>query len=95
MKFLFALALVSACMIDTASAQTACGERDDFVKQIAEGWHEARVAAAVTRRGALLEVFASKEGTWSILMTLPGDKTCIVEAGDQGWQIEPLKGVEL
>jgi hypothetical protein len=37
-----------------------------------------------------LEVFASVDGTWSILMTIPGGRTCIVSAGEQGWELEPL-----
>jgi len=82
--------LCMACVIDAADAQTLCGKREPMVAQLAEGYDETRVAAAVTRQGALLEVFASVDGTWSILMTIPGGRTCIVSVGEQGWELEPL-----
>tara|TARA_Y100000031_G_C8177535_1_gene364822 strand:+ start:176 stop:370 length:195 start_codon:yes stop_codon:yes gene_type:complete len=44
-------------------------------------WHWAWLASS----GAVLEVLASKGGTWTILVTQPNGTSCVVATGE-AWQ---------
>jgi len=44
------------------------------------------VALGVTNNGGLVEVLSTNEGTtWSIIVTAPDGKSCLVAAGE-GWR---------
>lgn len=75
---------------DPALAQQACGERDNFKNKLEESYAEHPVAMGLTDKGAVLEVYASKTGSWTFLVTMPGGLTCVVASG-QSW--ESLKAV--
>jgi len=38
---------------------------------------------------AIIEVFTSKSGTWTILLTRPDGASCIVSAGEASEEITP------
>lgn len=65
-----------------------CGERDTIVEGLAMSFGEQPISMAVTARGDLLEVLASPEGNWSIIITQAQGPTCLMTAGD-GWRGAP------
>ena len=69
-----------------AQGRVPCGEKASIVDSLQRRHGEARVVEAVTAGGALLEVFASIAGSWTILVTLPGGPACVVAAGE-GWRL--------
>lgn len=70
-----------------AQAQPACGPRAQVLAWLAASYREAPVAAGVSGQGALVEVLASPDGaTWTILVTAPTGRTCVVGAGE-GWRV--------
>ena len=86
MRLLFAIILCMACMVDTAAAQTMCGNRAEIVNRLTDGYEERQTSAGIARNGSLVEVFTSKEGSWTIIYTVPGGPTCIMAVGDS-WQV--------
>lgn len=77
-----------------AQAQRACGPRAQVLAWLAANYQEAPVAAGLSGRGALVEVLASPDGTtWTILVTAPGGRTCVVGAGE-GWRMIERAGEE-
>lgn len=69
-----------------ASAQTvSCGERQAILDTLKDRYHEGRTAYGVTADGRLLEVFAGPSGSWTLLMTQPGGKSCLMSSGE-GWR---------
>jgi hypothetical protein len=68
-----------------AVAQTACGNRTAVLADLEKRFSEARGAAGITQAGGLLEVTVAESGSWTILLTVPGQPTCIVAAGEE-WQ---------
>jgi len=72
-----------------ASAQMQCGNREKMVDYLAREYQESRVGVGIETRGAALELFASKTGTWTILVTVPTGLTCIIGSGEN-WVIFPL-----
>jgi len=87
----FGLAAVAAVALFTG-AQTAtsqsnsnvCAPRDDLVSQLDAQFQESQKAVGLLGEQAVMEVFASDQGTWTILTTDTNGTSCIVAAGE-GW----------
>lgn len=87
-KFAATIAIATAVSLGAvlpASAQGAnCAPRIKVLSNLAERYAEQPVSMGVTATGGLLEVLASPNGTWTVLITVPGGPTCLVAHGD-GW----------
>lgn len=70
-----------------AWAQSLCGPRVAYLKQLAAEHGEVPVAAGLVSNGGLLEVLTSPSGSWTILVTQPNGMACLVAAGES-WQSE-------
>ena len=75
-----------------AHAQSAplCIDRDALVTELGSRYAERRAAVALTSVGQMVEVFASTDGTWTLVLTAPGGPSCIAAAGEN-WQLVPNK----
>ena len=85
---LFALACASP-----AQAAAMCGKRGDFIKALAGKYQESGRAMGITGQVNLVEVFASQAGTWTILVTTPEGKTCIIAAGNSWEDLPPARNL--
>ncbi len=65
-----------------ALAQARCGERSDIIQQLQTRFQETRKATGLASNGALFEIFAAPDGSWTALMTYPNGKTCLMAVGD-------------
>ncbi|RWX62497.1 hypothetical protein [Mesorhizobium sp. M2A.F.Ca.ET.039.01.1.1] len=82
------LAAVGALMAISAvpaRAQIICGGHNYLVARLAEAFEEKRLGYGVAGQVAILEVFVSASGTWTILMTDVKGQSCILAAGE-GWE---------
>ena len=87
MKTLITVALgVYLILPPIAWAQAVCGERAKFIETLARQYQEAPTAIGMTSNGQIIEVLTSAKGTWSIIITSPKGKTCLVASGD-AWEI--------
>ncbi|MEO0387640.1 MAG: hypothetical protein AAF281_08935 [Pseudomonadota bacterium] len=72
-----------------AAQQGSCGDRDAIIERLGDRYGEARTARGLSSNNGMVEVYASEEtGTWTILITLPTGKTCLIAAGDF-WEAAP------
>ncbi len=71
--------------LPVAIAQQACGERAKFMAKLEETYAEHPIAMGLTDKGAVIEVFASENGSWTFLLTLPDGLTCVVASG-RSWE---------
>lgn len=86
MRSLTVAALTAAFFMPAAApAQTVCGERATFLAKLGQDYKEAPTAMGVTADGRMVEVLTSEAGTWTMIITHPNGRTCIVTAG-QGWE---------
>ena len=79
----------------TAYTQVACGPRTDIVKRLADKYQELQVAMGLSVTGNLVEVFVSKEGAFTILLSEPNGRACIATTG-HNWATDgfpEVKGV--
>ena len=56
-------------------------------------YQETGKALAIAGQVNLVEVFASKAGTWTILVTTPEGKSCIIAAGNSWEDLPPSKNL--
>jgi hypothetical protein len=86
LSLFFGLSLGLMFLSTSASAQPQCDKRDKVLGLLADKYKEAPVALGVTNNGGLVEVLSTNEGTtWSIIVTAPDGKSCLVAAGE-GWR---------
>jgi len=86
LSLFFGLSLGLMFLSSAAQAQPQCDKRDKVLGLLAEKYKEAPVALGVTNNGGLVEVLSTNEGTtWSIIVTAPDGKSCLVAAGE-GWR---------
>ncbi len=69
-------------------AQTVCGERTRFIERLDQRYREAPAALGMIDNGSVLELLTSSNGTWTILVTAPSGKTCMVASGEN-WETLP------
>ncbi|WP_204113521.1 hypothetical protein [Shimia biformata] len=69
---------------DLAHAQgNNCAPRDVVLERLTGDFGETRRSVGLGNNNVVVEVFASEEtGSWSITVTLPDGRTCLVAAGE-------------
>lgn len=69
-----------------AAAQSQCASREAVVNQLAERFGESRQSIGMAQGDRVVETYASAtSGTWTITVTLPDGRMCIIAAG-QAWE---------
>ena len=89
-KFAAVLAAVSLFSIGgVASAAMPCGSHDVIAKSLSTKFMEARRIMGVVNAKAVMEIFMSPQGTWTVLVTDTNGTACIIATG-QDWQEVPI-----
>ena len=81
---LAALTAVTVTLLAGAAgaAGSACGARGQIVERLASHFGETRRGIGLGTRNRVLEVFASDEtGSWTVTVTLPDGRMCLVASG--------------
>jgi hypothetical protein len=91
----FCLTLLAGLALGSVSAEaaTACGNRAEFLKTLKNKFQENGRALGIIGKTNVLEVFTSKEGTWTILVTAPEGKSCIIAAGNSWEELPEVKNL--
>lgn len=94
MKLAFILlsaTLAGSWTLPATAQQLACGKRDDMVKSLYSQYREQPRAIGLAGQTAVIEVFTSKTGSWTILLTSTDGASCIVSAGESWEDIPPTE----
>ena len=88
---IFALsAAAMAAGSSAAVAQMACGDRHDIVAALNGKYQEKPRAYGLVGQEVLVEVFTSKKGSWTVLMTKSKGPSCILATG-LNWEELPVE----
>ena len=70
-----------------------CGSRDIVLDRLSSHYGETRRSMGLGANNGIVEVFASDEtGTWTITITLPDGRMCLVASGESYEDaMDPLK----
>lgn len=82
---------VAAPAHETAQAQNmACAPRNELVGQLGKEFRENQKAVGSLGDKAIMEVFVSQSGTWTILATDTAGTSCIIAAGKAWDEAAPV-----
>ena len=96
-SFKLAAVLAAVTLFSTAgvaSAAAPCGSHDAVAKNPTTKFKEARRVMGVVNARAVMEIFMSPQGTWTVVVTDTNGTACIIAAG-QDWQEVPIEMVGL
>ena len=68
-----------------AVASPRCAPRDEVLEMLGKRFEETRRGIGMAGPTQVLEVFASAGGTWTVVVTDPEGRTCLVASG-RGWE---------
>lgn len=90
-RFTIALAALAAFAFPAAAAdnQNLCGARIDIVQKLSTHYKEQPAAVGMVDKNAVLEIFVSNDGTWTIIATGTDGKSCVLSSGE-GWESTSL-----
>lgn len=75
----------------TAAQAATCAPRDAIIERLKIGYGEGPAGFGIQSSGQLIEIWAAPgTGTWTVLMSRPDGKTCVVATGTD-WQHLELK----
>lgn len=84
MKYALAAALMATGIV-SAQAQQNCGPHGDLVAHLGDKYQERQVGYGAAGAFAIMEIYASATGTWTVIVTDVTGMSCIVAAGE-GWE---------
>ena len=82
---LVALSLVLPLSVPPALAQLFCSDHDAIIAGLTDNFQEQRLGYGVASDDAIIEIYTSANGTWTVLMTDVRGRSCVLAAGD-GWE---------
>lgn len=80
-----AFSLPIAIGANMAEAAATCGTHEKITSTLASEYNEVPLHRGLTPKGTMVEVFASKKGTFTVVVTIPSGMSCLVTAGTH-WQ---------
>jgi hypothetical protein len=92
-KFALLASLAAFAMASTPLAAqqdpNLCGKRQEIVDKLSQQFKEKSMAVGLVDQNAVVEIFVSNDGTWTILATGTDGNSCVVSAGE-GWQSQAM-----
>ncbi|MEE8351487.1 MAG: hypothetical protein V3R37_04760 [Rhodospirillales bacterium] len=85
---MIALIFGSFLLAPAALAQRVCGQHGSVSDNLRKSYSEAPVSMGLMPDGGVIEVFASKEGAWTMMVTQPTGISCLIAVG-QSWENLP------
>ena len=76
-------------MSGARAQEPTCAARSEVIDALKRQYNESQVGVGLTVEGAAVELLASKNGSWTILLSFPRGKSCLVIAGEQ-WQSKSI-----
>jgi hypothetical protein len=71
------------------AAAPPCGTRDEIVKKLSEEYKETPQSVGLVNQDAVVEVFVSEKGSWTIIASGTDGNSCILSSGE-GWETNVL-----
>lgn len=84
------LALGLALLWSCAAHAQMCRDRAGLVESLKASFGEVPAGMGSTGNGAVIELLASPKGSWSMIISMPDGRACLIATGD-GWESFPPK----
>ena len=84
------LAAALAAVAAPACAQAVCGPRAEIAARLAGEFAEVPIGRGLSADGRMVEVFASADGSWTLVATRPDGHACLAAVGE-AWEAVALQ----
>lgn len=81
----FAAFAFAAPATAAGSSENLCGARNDIIAKLSSHYKEQPTAVGMVDKDAVLEIFVSNNGTWTIIATGTDGNSCVLSSGE-GWE---------
>ncbi|MEO1103682.1 MAG: hypothetical protein AAFW98_08145 [Pseudomonadota bacterium] len=71
-----------------AEARTVCKDRAEIIKVLSNKYKETQRSYGLQSDRRVLELYASPNGSWTAILTMPSGKSCVVASGE-AWTTLP------
>ena len=78
-----------AVMAPTADAAQVCGPREKIVFELGKQFNENRKSLGLAGEAAVIELYVSSKGSWTLVSTDTKGVACLIAAGE-AWQDAPV-----
>lgn len=78
----FAYTEAAAAPAPATTSLNLCGERDQMVRDLGREFREQPIASGLVDKDAVMEIFVSPGGTWTILATGTDGLSCVMAVGE-------------
>jgi len=85
---ILAIAIASSAMAEGIF----CKNRAEIVADLKKHYGEYKVSGGLAKTGVLVEIFVSKDRSWTVLLSRPDGVSCIASSG-QGWRRAPTPSI--
>ena len=88
MRIIFSLIAAYALFVSAppANAEQFCAPRDKAVMQLAKQFGESVSGRGLAANGKrMIEMFVSDKGSWTVLISDPNGRSCVMSSGEN-WQ---------
>ena len=97
-RALFGAVLTTVVFIGLSSgpaAAQACSKHEEITKQLKGKFQEKQLGYGLIGDKAIMEIFASKKGSWTIIVTRSNGISCIVASGTDWERTIEVAGSEV
>jgi hypothetical protein len=84
------LSLIALPANADTSGQAQCGPREEVIKVLNAKYQENQRALGLINEKAMMELYISTRGTWTMVVTNEAGISCVLAAGE-AWDEKPLK----
>jgi hypothetical protein len=80
--------LALAASLSSAEAAKVCGPRERIISELGGRFNESRKSLGLSGTAAVVELYVSVEGSWSLVATNTKGIACLIATGE-AWQDTP------
>lgn len=81
-------AVVALAQPVAAQGQAICKKRSEIINILGSKYGETRRSFGLQQDSRVLELFASENGSWTAILSLPSGMACVVATGE-AWTVVP------
>ncbi|MCF3934260.1 hypothetical protein L1787_12660 [Acuticoccus sp. M5D2P5] len=89
---LAATLILATASIPAQAATTVCKNRNEIIEILSRKFGETQRSFGLQNNKRILELYASPNGSWTALITLPSGRSCVLGAGE-AWTVVPPQPV--
>ena len=72
----------------STSATAFCDKRQFITQSLTQDYKKGPVSMGVSNTGSVIEIFASENGSWTMVLTKPDGMSCMIAVGSN-WETLP------